>query len=120
MAEPDRYGPNGIALLRSNPLNNEIIPHIINARTADKNIDKSTFTGPNHIPVIVISRRSPKPSVCLLNKAAVSKNTKDKYPNPITAPQKDSLHNILVFKKIETNNPKNAETMSGNGIKPVL
>lgn len=55
MAEPDRYGPNGMALFLSNPLNRERIPQIINASNADINTDNSTLTGPNHIPVIAMS-----------------------------------------------------------------
>ena len=55
MADPARYGPNGMALFLSNPLNREITPQIINASNADTNTDNSTFTGPNHIPVIAIS-----------------------------------------------------------------
>ena len=55
MAEPDRYGPNGIALFLSNPLKIELPPQIINASNAEKNTDNKTFNGPNHIPVIEIS-----------------------------------------------------------------
>ena len=55
MAEPERYGPNGMALFLSIPLNREIVPQIINASNAEKNIDNNTFTGPSHIPVIPMS-----------------------------------------------------------------
>ena len=52
MADPARYDPNGKARFRSNPLNSEIIHQISKAISADMKRDTSTFTGPNHIPVI--------------------------------------------------------------------
>ena len=55
MADPERYGPNGKARFRSNPLNSEIIHQISKAINADMKMDPSTLTGPNHIPVIPMS-----------------------------------------------------------------